>query len=292
MSERAPISIAVIPAAGQATRFLPASKAIPKELFPLVDKPVLQYALEEIAASGIGQALVITAAGKEAMEAYFDRAGDLEATLQRRGDQRLLEAVQRPRTLASLAFLRQGEPRGLGHAVLVAKPWVGDRPFAVLLPDDLIWGAAPGLAQLIAAHRETGASVLALERVPREAISGYGVVAVEPVRPRFYRITALVEKPSPDKAPSDLAIVGRYVLTPGVFAALEQTTPGARDEIQLTDGIARLLESEPVYGLELEGTRYDTGTPLGFLYAAVALALERPDIGPALREMLGRLLAH
>jgi UTP--glucose-1-phosphate uridylyltransferase len=280
----------IIPAAGVATRFLPASKAVPKEMFPLVDKPLLQYALEEAAAAGLTRAVLITSAGKRAMEDHFDRMEALEGHLQRRGDAARLRKVREPEELLQLSFVRQREPLGLGHAVLQAALWVDDEPAAVMLPDDLIVSDVPVLAQMLEVYREHGASVIAVERLPREELAGYGVVAVTPVAERLYRVEGLVEKPRPEEAPSDLGIVGRYILTPGIFAALRETPPGALGEVQLTDGLARLLEREPIYAYAYAGERYDAGTPLGFLYAAVAMALRRPEYAEELRRRLRALL--
>lgn len=280
----------IIPAAGVATRFLPASKAVPKEMFPLVDKPLLQYALEEAAASGLTQAVLITSSGKRAMEDHFDRLEALEGHLKRRGDEARLRKVREPETLLQIAFVRQREPLGLGHAVLQAAPWVAEEAAAVVLPDDLIVSETPVLAQMLEVFRRVEASVIAVERLPREELAGYGVVAVTPVGERLYRVEGLVEKPRPEEAPSDLGIVGRYVLTPGVFAALSETPPGALGEVQLTDGLARLLEREPIYAYEYEGERYDAGTPLGLLHAAVAMALRRPEYEAELRRRLRALL--
>ncbi|HEX5493791.1 MAG TPA: UTP--glucose-1-phosphate uridylyltransferase [Mycobacteriales bacterium] len=285
---------AVIPAAGLGTRFLPATKAVPKELMPVVDTPAIQYVAEEAVRSGLDELLIITARGKDAIVDHFDRVPELEAALEAKGDTVRLAAVRRSTELARVHFVRQLEPAGLGHALLCAAPYVGEEPFAVLLGDDLIDERDSLLAQMLAVHAERGGCVLALIRVPPEAVSLYGCVAVEPAsgsgpdRPGdVVRITDLVEKPDPDTAPSDLAIIGRYVLPPRIFDALAKTPPGRGGEIQLTDALRALAEAgEPVHGVIFTGRRYDTGDQIDYLRTVVRLACEREDIGPGFRNWL------
>ena len=280
---------AVIPAAGFGTRFLPASKSVPKELLSLLDRPMIHYAVEEAALAGIPQVIIVTSRGKQAMEDYFDRMPDLERALEEKGDTQRLEAVRRVAELADVHYVRQQEQLGLGHAVLAARRAVGDEPFAVFLPDDIIISQTPAIQQLLDVFATHQSSVVAIQRVPKEEISAYGVVGVEPLEERVYQVTGLVEKPSPENAPSDLGIVGRYVFTPEIFPALERTRQGVIGEIQLTDGMALLLQEQPLYACQFEGTRYDVGNPLGMLKASLALALERDDLGPALRAWLQEL---
>ena len=275
---------AVFPAAGWGTRFLPATKAQPKEMLPLVDKPVIQYAVEEAVASGIEQIIIITSGTKRAIEDHFDQSLELERLLEERGDIERLRQIRRISDLAQLAYVRQKEQLGLGHAVLMAKELVGHEPFAVILSDDVVVGAEPCIGQLVHAYHQTHASVVAVMRVPHEETSRYGVIGGKLVDGddhggRLYRLDRLVEKPDPADAPSDLAIIGRYVLTPKIFDKLEQTPRGAGGEIQLTDAIQALMEEQEVYGYAFEGTRYDAGTTMGWLKASVELALERPDLG-------------
>ena len=277
---------AVIPAAGLGTRFLPMSKAVPKELMPLVDRAAIQYVMEEAAAAGIEEVIVITARGKEAIADYFDRHLELEGSLSARGDSQRLSMVRDLSEIAEMTYVRQSEQLGLGHAVLCAARAVGNEPFAVILPDDIIAGERGALSQLLDVFDEYGGSVIAVEEVPGPAIQNYGVVAPEPVAEGVYRIRGMVEKPAPQDAPSNLGIVGRYVLTPEVFDCLTKVTPGAIGEIQLTDGIAMLLETQAAYALRFQGVRYDVGNPLGLLRASVSLALKREDIGPQLAEFL------
>ena len=286
---------AVIPAAGLGTRVLPATKAVPKELLPLADKPTIQYVVEEAVASGIEQITFVTSRTKRALEDHFDEAPELRAALESKdsNDARArLAEIERPETLASYAFVRQQRPLGLGHAVLCARAIVGDEAFGVLLGDDLVDNdAVPCLKQLIRAHERHGGCVLAVMRVPHEDVSRYGVVSLgEQVGPGLHRVMDLVEKPAVNEAPSDLIVIGRYVLTPGIFAALEQTQPGAGGEIQLTDGLRALIQSgEQVYACEFEGTRYDTGDPVGLLTTSIAYALKRPDLAPGVIAYLKTL---
>jgi len=283
---------AVIPAAGLATRFLPATKAVPKELLPVVDRPVLQYIVEEAAAAGIGDVLLITGRGKTSMVDHFDRRPDLEKRLQEKGDTERLAAVVRPSELAEIYTCRQGEPLGLGHAVSYAESHVGQEPFVVLLGDEFVDEGEPLLPSMIDLQAETGGIVLAFIEVPADQVDRYGIASVEPsdfkaVAGDVVKVTGLVEKPKPGDAPSNLAIVGRYVLPPATFDAIRRIGPGSGGEIQLTDAMDLLLkEDTPVHGVVYRGTRYDTGMPLGYLQAVVQLACKRDDLGPAFGEWL------
>ena len=277
---------AVIPAAGLGTRFLPATKAVPKEMLPVVDTPAIQLIVEEAVASGIESILIVTGRGKAAMEDHFDASFELERFLEARGKTAELASVRRIAAMARVCFVRQQEARGLGHAVLCARDWTGDEPFAVLLGDDLVRSRTPCLRQLLDVFEERGASVLGVMDVPRADVSKYGVVAGTPLGGGLVEVSGVVEKPRPEEAPSSTAIVGRYVLTPAIFDELERTGPGAGGEIQLTDAVRTLLSKEKVFALNFEGRRYDTGDRLGFLKATLAYALARPDVGPALREHL------
>jgi UTP--glucose-1-phosphate uridylyltransferase len=281
-----PIRKAVFPAAGLGTRFLPATKAQPKEMLPLVDKPIIQYGVEEAAASGIDNILIVTGRGKDAIEDHFDVSVELESFLEARGKTELLAEIRKISNMITFAYVRQGEPLGLGHAVLVARNLVGDEPFAVVLGDDVIDADPPALRQMIEVFGEVGGPVLAVERVPPQEVSSYGIVAYEPLRPGVYRVTDLVEKPAPHEAPSDLAIIGRYILTPDIFPALEATPRDRTGEIQLTNGLRRLLQSRPIYACEIRGVRHDTGNKLGFLRAVVYFALRRPDLAEEFRRYL------
>jgi len=292
---------AVIPAAGLGTRVLPATKAVPKEMLPLADRPTIQYIVEEAVASGIEQIIVVTSRTKRAIEDYFDVSPELQAALERAGKRDTLEMLDRIERLAEFTYVRQQRPLGLGHAVLMAKDAVGAEPFGVLLGDDLIVNRErAGLRQLLDVHERYGGCVLAVMRVPREQIPRYGVVRLEDggVRggkggtqgARLHRVRDMVEKPRAEDAPSDLAIIGRYVLTPGIFAALRETRPGNGGEIQLTDAIRLLAQrGEPIYAYEFEGTRYDTGDPIGLLTTSLAFALERPDLAPGVKAFLRAL---
>ena len=282
---------AVFPAAGWGTRFLPATKAQPKEMLPLVDKPIIQYAVEEAVAAGIEQVIIVTSSQKRAIEDHFDLSYELEHLLEEKGDIEMLRQVRAISDLAQVAYVRQKEQLGLGHAVLMAKDLIGHEPFAVILPDDVVIGERPCIGQLIHAYHQTHGSVVAVMEVPPEETSRYGIIASEPTddpldHGRLHRVTALVEKPAPGTAPSNLAVIGRYVLTPKIFDKLEQTQGGADGEIQLTDGIAALMEEQQVFGYEFEGTRYDAGTTMGWLRASVEIALTRPDLGAAFRDYL------
>lgn len=285
---------AVIPAAGLGTRFLPATKAVPKELLPVVDKPALEYIVEESAAAGLDDVLLVTGRGKSAMVDHFDRRPDLEQSLTAKGDTKKLEAVRRSSEIASINTCRQGEPRGLGHAVLCAASHVGNEPFAVMLGDDLIDERDPILPTMLDIQAEHGGIVLALIEVPREHIKRYGIVAVEQTGTTgeghlgdIVKVTDMIEKPDPDEAPSNLAIIGRYVLPAEIFDAIRETKPGAGGEIQLTDAMAALLvDGTPVHGVVFKGRRYDTGDRGDYLKAVVQLGVDHEDLGPAFRDWL------
>src|SRR5580698_5554703 len=283
-----PVRKAVFPAAGLGTRFLPATKVIPKEMLALVDKPIIQYGVEEAIASGIEHIIIVTGRGKGAMEDHFDLSFELDATLERRGKKELLEVSRGVASMARISYVRQKEPLGLGHAVLCAKDLVGNEPFAVILPDDVIDADPPCLKQMIDVFDERGGSVLATMTIEGPGISAYGVLAGSPDKqnPRIYNCTGMVEKPKFEDAPSKQAIIGRYVLTPRVFELLEQTKPGAGGEIQLTDGILALVKEQKVFGYTFEGKRYDAGDKFGMLQATVEYALKRDDLGPKFREYL------
>jgi UTP--glucose-1-phosphate uridylyltransferase len=270
---------AVLPAAGFGTRFLPATKAIPKEVLPLVDKPIIQYAVEEAVASGIEQIVIVIATGRSAIEDHFDSNPTLERWLEERGDIAVLRQVRRISEIGPIACVHQKEQLGLGHAVLMAKELVGDEPFAVLLSDDVMLnpGGDPVTRQLIDAHKAHRGSVIAVQKVPRDDVSRYGIVAPVHEEGRLYEIDDLVEKPTVADAPSDLAVLGRYVLTPKIFDMLEQTPRGAGGEIQLTDAIKMLMQEQPVFGYQFEGERHDAGTRIGWLKANMAVALESED---------------
>ncbi|MBG0569115.1 UTP--glucose-1-phosphate uridylyltransferase [Actinoplanes aureus] len=279
---------AVIPAAGLATRFLPATKAVPKELLPVVDRPVLQYIVEEAAAAGITDVLLVTGRGKTSMVDHFDRRPDVEQRLEEKGDLERLAAVRRTSELADIYTCRQGEPLGLGHAVGTAASHVGDNAFAVLLGDEFVDEEQPLLPAMLDLQQQTGGIVLALLEVAPEETSRYGIASIEQTdEPDVVKITGLVEKPSPEEAPSNLALIGRYVLPGKIFDTIADTKPGAGGEIQLTDAMATLLaEGTPVHGIVYRGHRYDTGMPLGYLQTVVELAVKRPDLGSEFRAWL------
>ncbi|HXW06091.1 MAG TPA: UTP--glucose-1-phosphate uridylyltransferase GalU [Vicinamibacterales bacterium] len=277
---------AVFPAAGLGTRFLPATKAQPKEMLPLVDKPIIQYGVEEAVASGIDNILLVTGRGKNAIEDHFDVSVELESFLEARGKKEQLSEVRKISNLINFAYVRQGEPLGLGHAVLVTRSLVGEEPFAVILGDDVIDAEPPAIQQMIDVFDEVQGPVLAIERVPREDVSAYGIIDAQEIRPGVYRILDLVEKPPRDEAPSDLAIIGRYILTPDIFPALESTVTDRTGEIQLTNGLRHLLKDRPIYGCRIDGVRHDTGNKLGFLKAVVYFALRRPDLAEPFAEYL------
>jgi UTP--glucose-1-phosphate uridylyltransferase len=285
----AAIRKAVFPAAGLGTRFLPATKAQPKEMLPLVDKPIIQYGVEEALASGVSNVILVTGRGKNAIEDHFDVSVELETFLEARGKTQQLEEVRKISNLINFAYVRQGEPLGLGHAVLVTEELVGDEPFAVILGDDVIDADPPALRQMIDVFQQVGGPVLAVERVPRDEISNYGVIAVDETTklPRgVYKVRDLVEKPPREEAPSDLAIIGRYILTPDIFRSLRATGKDRTGEIQLTNGLRDLLKNRAIYACEISGTRHDTGNKLGFLKAVVYFALRRPDLSSAFAEYL------
>jgi len=284
---------AVFPAAGLGTRFLPATKAQPKEMLPLVDKPIIQYGVEEAVASGVSNIILVTGRGKNAIEDHFDVSVELETFLEARGKRDQLDEVRKISNLINFAYVRQGEPLGLGHAVLCARELVGDEPFVVLLGDDVIDANPPAIKQLIDVFDRVKGPVLAVERVSRESISSYGVIAVDTtvnLGPGVYQVRDLVEKPPPEEAPSDLAIIGRYVLTPDIFPALAATKSDRTGEIQLTNGLRELLKSRPIYACEVNGVRHDTGNKLGYLKAMVYFAMKRPDLAGPFVEYLETLL--
>jgi len=285
---------AVFPAAGLGTRFLPATKAQPKEMLPLVDKPIIQYGVEEAIHSGIQNIIIVTGRGKSAIEDHFDVSFELENMLQSRDQKELLAIVRNVSDMINVAYIRQKEALGLGHAVLRASELVGSEPFAVVLADDVIDAETPCLRQLLDIYEFFAAPVLAVMEVPPDKISAYGVVDAEPIshngrRDRVYRIRDLVEKPKQSEAPSNLAIIGRYVLTPEIFNSISSIEPGAGSELQLTDALKHLLRSRPIYAYRFEGTRYDAGDKLGFLRATVEFALRRHDLGGPFREYLRSL---
>ncbi len=284
---------AVFPAAGWGTRFLPATKAQPKEMLPLVDKPIIQYAVEEAVAAGIEQVIIVTSSQKRAIEDHFDLSFELEHLLEEKGEIEKLRQVRAISDLAQIAYVRQKEQLGLGHAVLMAKDLIGHEPFAVLLPDDVVIADRPAIGQLIHVYQQTHGSVLAVAEVSAEETSRYGIVGTTPPEdtrdPRLHLVTRVVEKPGAGTAPSNLAIIGRYILTPKIFEKLEQTQRGSGGEIQLTDAIEALMAEQSVYAYEFEGTRYDAGTTMGWLRATVELALNRADLGPEFREHLRTL---
>ena len=289
-----PIRKAVLPVAGLGTRFLPATKAQPKEMLPIVDKPLVQYAVEEVSASDIPMVVFVTGRGKQAIENHFDLSAELERELAGRGKEELRRQLRMISGMLRFAYVRQQIPKGLGDAILTARNVVEDEPFAVLLSDDVIVSDIPCLKQMLAVYDRFGRSVIAIQRVPRNAVSSYGVIRGRLVpdrefQGRLYQIADMVEKPSPAEAPSNLAVIGRYILTPAIWNALSSVVPGAGGEIQLTDGLRRLLATEPVYGYVFEGKRYDAGDKLGFLQATVEIALARPDLGKAFRKYLRSL---
>jgi UTP--glucose-1-phosphate uridylyltransferase len=279
---------AVFPAAGFGTRFLPATKSIPKEMLPLVDKPIIQYGVEEALAAGCDQIVIVTGRGKSAIEDHFDVSYELEHTLEKRGKTELLAVSRGVSQMVRLSYVRQKEAMGLGHAVLMARDLVGDEPFAVILPDDVIDGPKPCLKQMVEVYDQVQSSILATQVVEGPGISAYGVLdgTEVPGNPRLFDVKGMVEKPKLSEAPSKNAIIGRYILTPAIFDLLEKTPLGAGGELQLTDGIKGLLQTEKVYGYSFEGVRHDAGDKLGMLKATVDFALKRDDLGPAFREYL------
>jgi UTP--glucose-1-phosphate uridylyltransferase len=281
---------AIITAAGLGTRFLPITRSQPKEMLPVVDKPLIQYSVEEAIKAGIDQIILVTAMGKRAIEDYFDRSFELESYLEKKGDAEMLRKMLEISSMVDICFVRQKEQLGLGHAVLVVKEIIGNEPFAVILPDDIIDSEVPALKQMVEVYKKYNADMVAVEQVKDEDVSKYGIIEPKEVEKRVYEVLSMVEKPEPSKAPSRLGIVGRYILTPRIFEILKLTPPGKNGEIQLTDALNTLLKEESLYACELEGTRYDAGTPLGWLKANAALALKRGDIGPDLKKYLKKLL--
>jgi UTP--glucose-1-phosphate uridylyltransferase len=279
---------AVFPAAGMGTRFLPATKATPKEMLPLVDKPLIQYGVEEAVAAGCTEIIFVTGRGKTTMEDHFDKSYELEASLEARGKFELLKIAQSVSRLAKIVYVRQPEPLGLGHAVLMTKEIVGNEPFAVILPDDIVDSNVSCTKQMVEAYERTGSSILGSEVVEGAAISNYGCLDCkqDPGDPRLLEVSNMVEKPKASEAPSQNAIIGRYILTPRIFEMLETIKPGAGGELQLTDGIKALLQYEKVYGFSYEGKRHDAGDKMGFLKATVEFALKRDDLGPPFRAWL------
>ncbi|MCG3773338.1 MAG: UTP--glucose-1-phosphate uridylyltransferase [Nitrospira sp.] len=277
---------AVIPAAGLGTRFLPATKASPKEMLPLVDKPLIQYAVEEAVASGIEDIIIVTGRGKRAIEDHFDRSVELEENLKGSGKAQLLNQMRHISTLANFCYVRQSEALGLGHAVLCAQRLIGDEPFAVILGDEIIDAPVPGLAQLIHAYKKQHGAVLGVQEVPPHEVNRYGIVAPRTIAKGLHRVEGLIEKPAPAEAPSNLAVIGRYVLPPEIFSILRKTKPGKNGEIQLTDALLELAKKSPMFALEIQGQRYDAGDKLGFLIATVEFALKNPSLGPDFAEYL------
>ena len=285
---------AVFPAAGLGTRFLPATKVQPKEMLTLVDKPIIQYGIEEAVASGLTDIILVTSRGKGVIEDHFDVSYELESVLRAKGKHALLEEVKSVSGLVNLSSVRQGEPLGLGHAVLMARGLVGDEPFAVVLGDDIFDATPPALKQMLDVFDQVQSPVIAVERVPEADVSSYGILAVEPAPqfgPRVHRILDMVEKPPRGEAPSNLAIIGRYLLTPDIFPALEATKSDKSGEIQLTNGMRELLKSRPFYALEVDGVRHDAGNKLGFLKATAYFALRRPDLADAFKQYLREIKA-
>jgi len=280
---------AVFPAAGLGTRFLPATKASPKEMLPLVDKPLIQYSVEEAAASGVESILIITGREKSSIENHFDISFELEQMLREKGKEDLFEQVRAISDIVNISYTRQKQALGLGHAIYQAKDFVGDEPFAALLADDVVDAEKPALKQMIEVYEKYGSPVIATMQVAGEAISRFGVIDADEVEPGVFKIKDMVEKPAYADAPSDLAIIGRYIFTPDIFAAIEETEPGAGGEIQITDAMRKLLKTRPFYAVRLEGTRHDAGDKLGFLIATVEFALKREDLGEDFRNYLKSL---
>ncbi len=281
---------AVITAAGWGIRFLPITKAQPKEMLPLVDKPLIQYSVEEAINSGIDQIILVTALGKRAIEDYFDRSFELEYVLEQKGEIKRLQEIRELSNLVNVCYIRQKEQLGLGHAILTAKDIVGEEPFAVLLPDDIVDSQVPVLKQMVEVYEQYKTNIVAVERVNSQDTKKYGIIEPKKLSGNIYQVLSLTEKPEPAQALSNLAVVGRYILMPQIFDVLEVTPPGKNQEIQLTDALQLLLRQQTVLAYEFEGVRYDTGTPLGWLKATIALALKHPDVGQELREYLRQLL--
>lgn len=269
---------AVIPAAGLGTRFLPATKAQPKEMLPIVDKPTIQYIVEEAVAAGIEDIIIISGRGKRAVEDHFDKSYELENMLRQKNKMGMLEIVESISKLANIYYVRQKEPSGLGHAIYRAKSFIGNEPFAVMLGDDIVMSKTPCIGQMMKKYDELGNSIIGIQRVAKEEVSSYGVIGGEKVSDRLHRIKEMVEKPAPEKAPSNLAIMGRYIINPEIFGCIERTKPGKNNEVQLTDALAMLLENQDIYGYEFTGDRYDVGNKLGFLIATVEFALMQNEV--------------
>lgn len=283
---RAEVRKAVIPAAGLGTRFLPATKASPKEMLPLVDKPLIQYVVEEAVASGIQDIIVVTGRGKRAIEDHFDRSVELEENLKGNGKAQLLSQIKHISNLANFCYVRQSEALGLGHAVLCAQHLIGDEPFAVMLGDEIFDAPVPGLAQLIHTYKKRRGAVLGVREVPHHEVNRYGIISPKEAGDGLYQVKDLVEKPAPSDAPSNLAVIGRYVLPPEIFPILRKTRPGKNGEIQLTDALKELAKHSPMYALALKGNRYDAGDKLGFLIATVEFALKNPTLGADFADYL------
>jgi UTP--glucose-1-phosphate uridylyltransferase len=281
---------AVITAGGWGTRFLPVTRSQPKEMLPLINKPLIHYAVEEAINSGIEQVILVTALGKNAIEDYFDRSFELEYFLGQRGETELLEEMRKISNMVNICYIRQKEQLGLGHAILATADVVGREPFAVLLPDDIIDSKVPALKQLLTVYERYQTNVVAVERVSEQDTVKYGIVEPKKISERLHQVLSLVEKPEPPDAPSNLGIVGRYILMPEVFDTLKVTRPGKKGEVQVTDALQLLLKEQKIIACEFEGLRYDTGTPQGWLEATIALALNHPDLGPQLREYLRNFL--
>lgn len=286
------IKKAIIPAAGLGTRFLPATKAQPKEMLPIVDKPAIQFIIEEAVASGIEDILIITGRNKRAIEDHFDHSVELELILEQKGDCEHLDEIRKISELADIHYVRQKEAKGLGHAIYCGRKFVGNEPFAVLLGDDIVVNPEPCLKQLINIYEQVGGNIIGIRSVPREQISSYGVVASKVISPAIHQITDLVEKPSPEQAPSTFAIMGRYILQPEIFDILETTPPGRGGEIQLTDALKELLNHQSITGYEFQGTRYDVGDKLGFLIATVETALAREDLAEGFSKYLKQVVTN
>lgn len=280
---------AIIPAAGLGTRFLPATKAQPKEMLPIVDKPTIQFIVEEAIASGIEDIMIVTGRGKRAIEDHFDKSYELEDILRRKGDEDLLHLVQDISNLVNIHYIRQKEPKGLGHAIYCAKSFIGDEPFAVMLGDDIVDAEVPCLKQLIDVFDSYNTTILGVQHVPERDVSKYGIVSCDKVDDRVYRVNDMVEKPDKDSAPSNIAILGRYIITPEIFRLLENTKPGKDGEIQLTDALKGLLMTERVYAYDFIGNRYDVGNRLGFLQATVEFALKRGELKDEFSEYIKKV---
>ncbi|MDX1359105.1 MAG: UTP--glucose-1-phosphate uridylyltransferase GalU [Clostridia bacterium] len=280
---------AVIPAAGLGTRFLPATKAQPKEMLPIVDKPTIQYIVEEAAAAGIEDIIIISGRGKRAVEDHFDKSYELESMLKQKGETELFKLVEGISKIANIYYVRQKEPLGLGHAIYCAKSFIGNEPFAVMLGDDIVRSEVPCIGQMMEQYDKYGSSVIGVQKVPVENVSSYGVIGGEAASERVYKISEMVEKPDPENAPSDLAIMGRYIINPEIFGCIERTKPGKNNEIQLTDALAMLLENQDIYGYEFTGKRYDVGNKLGFLQATLEIALERKEVRARFKKYLKEL---